>query len=251
MLCEPHGRDTVTNNEQTSNSALAVVPGKESVSVSRVSTRSGQPYRRPGIQENPIVSRVETEGGGVSADNGINGRVLRGPVCFSAQCSAEAVCELETRSPCNGNRCPTNFMERVDGVCLPTFLSDRQMPEEGQGRQGVASVGSPNMEVSTMVPSPAGTSSGILPGDPDLLMDPAIGPHLLAVAGQLRLAAWKLSGISSRQQEFLERLPNSWPQDGVTAQTKYIRVPGKDGIAGVRNNKLIPFLALSTPSWSS
>ena len=69
----------------------------------------------------------------------------------------------------------------------------------------------------------------ILPGDPELLMDPTNNPHPLITEGQLHLATWKLSGIGSRQREFLEKLPDSWPLDGVVAQTKHTRVPGKMG----------------------
>ena len=65
VLRESHGRDTFSDNEWTSNTALAVVPGAESVPVSRVPARCRQLHCRPGVQENPIISRVETEGGGV------------------------------------------------------------------------------------------------------------------------------------------------------------------------------------------
>lgn len=57
----------------------------------------------------------------------------------------------------------------------------------------------------------------ILPEDPKLLMDPSSNPHPLVVAGQLQLAAWKLSGLGSLQQEFQRRLPSCWLQDGVAA----------------------------------
>ena len=228
-----------SDNERTSNTALAVVPGEESVAVSRVPARCRQLHCRPGVQKNPVISRVETEGGGVSADNGINGGVLCGPIRFPGQCSAETVCELETRSQRNGNRCPTNIMERVEGICVSTLLPHRQMPEESQGRQGILGAGSPNMEIPALVPGSTGT------GDPELLMDPINHPHPLITEGQLRLAAWKLPAIGSKHWEFLEKLPDSRLLNEIVAQTKHIRVPG---IAGTWNNKLIPFLALSTPS---
>ena len=47
MLCEPHGRGTVPDLEQTGNPAVAMVPRKEPVPVSRVLTRSGQLHRSP------------------------------------------------------------------------------------------------------------------------------------------------------------------------------------------------------------
>ena len=49
-----------------------------------------------------------------------------------------------------------------------------------------------------------------LPSSPTLLTDPFGNPHPLMVAGQLELAAWKLSGDSSRQQEFQKKLAAGW-----------------------------------------
>ena len=87
----------------------------------------------------------------------------------------------------------------------------------------------------------------ILPGNPMLLTDPFNNPHPLIVAGQLQLAAWKLSSVDSKQKEFLKKLPNCWQPDGVEAQIQHTRAPGRDGIAGAVYGKLIPFQALSNP----
>ena len=91
----------------------------------------------------------------------------------------------------------------------------------------------------------------ILPDNPMLLRDPFDKPHPLVTAGQLQLAAWKLSGVASKQREFRGRLPNCWQPDGARGLTQHIRVPGEDGIAGVLSGRLIPFHVLSNPSWSS
>ena len=40
ILCEPHGRNPFPSTEQTNNSALAMVSGKESFPVSRIPTWS-------------------------------------------------------------------------------------------------------------------------------------------------------------------------------------------------------------------
>ena len=82
----------------------------------------------------------------------------------------------------------------------------------------------------------------MLPGIPKLLSDPFGKPHPLMATGQLQLAAWKVSGIDSRQTEFQARLHSCWQQDGAGAQTQHTKVLGGDGIAGALNGKLIPFL---------
>ena len=84
----------------------------------------------------------------------------------------------------------------------------------------------------------------LLPVDQVLLTDPFGKPHPLMTAGQLHLAAWKLSGVDSLQEEFQKKLLSCWPPDGVRGQTLPTRVPGDDGMAGALNRRWIPFRAL-------
>ena len=72
----------------------------------------------------------------------------------------------------------------------------------------------------------------ILPRNPTLLTDLFNNPPPLVATEQLQLVAWKLSSVGSKQKEFLKKLPNCWQLDGVEAQIKHIRVPGRDGMAG-------------------
>ena len=64
----------------------------------------------------------------------------------------------------------------------------------------------------------------------------------------LRLAAWKVSGNSTMIWEYQRGLPSSSWLDGVQAQTQLISQPGKNGVAGVLNRKLIPFHLGFNPS---
>lgn len=91
----------------------------------------------------------------------------------------------------------------------------------------------------------------LLPSSHRLLTDPFGNPHPLLIAGQLQLAAWKLSGRDSKRLEFQEKLHNSWQPDGAKGPMLHTRVHGSAGIAGVLNDKSIPFHALSSPSLSS
>jgi len=84
----------------------------------------------------------------------------------------------------------------------------------------------------------------VLPVDPALLTGPFGEPHPLTASGQLQLAAWKLSGVGSWQEEFQKKLPSYWPPDGARAPMIPTRVAGNDGIAGVLKGKWIPFRAL-------
>ena len=135
--------------------------------------------------------------------------------------------------------------------CRSALWPDWEASQEGLRRQGIIGASGPNTEIAAVVSEPAGTFDRLLAylsGNPELLIDSYNNPYPLEVTGQLYLAAWKLSGIDSKQQKYLAKLPNSWQQDGVRAQTKHIRVLRENGTADVQKGKLIPFCVLSTPS---
>lgn len=57
-------------------------------------------------------------------------------------------------------------------------------------------------------------------------MDPNNNPHPLVV----RLAAWRLSSVESKQREFLDKLPDYWQQGEGMEQAKLMKVLGKMGV---------------------
>ena len=92
-----------------------------------------------------------------------------------------------------------------------------------------------------MVHSPSGALISnllLLPKRRDLLTDPINRFHPME---DLQLAAWKVSGDSTTIWEYQTGLQSSSWLDGVRGQTWPISQPGKDGVAGVLNGKLIPF----------
>ena len=91
----------------------------------------------------------------------------------------------------------------------------------------------------------------LLPVHPDLLSDPFERKHPLLLRHQLQLAAWKVSGVSTLQQDFQRGLQNSSLRDGAGAQIPLTSLVGKDGIAGVLKGKLIPFRVASNHFWTS
>jgi len=88
----------------------------------------------------------------------------------------------------------------------------------------------------------------LLPTHNNLLTDPFSQHHPLVLAGQLQLAAWTLSGESTQQKAFQEKLHNYCSPDRARAPTQHTKVPGKSGSAGVCQGKWIPFRALPTLS---
>ena len=83
-----------------------------------------------------------------------------------------------------------------------------------------------------------------LPQLPDLLESPAGDPHPLIEEGHLRLAAWKVSGRVSVIGGFRKQLSNLSPLHGDPAQKGCTTVPGGNGVAGVRDGRLVCFRPL-------
>jgi hypothetical protein len=67
---------------------------------------------------------------------------------------------------------------------------------------------------------------------------------LLHPLSHLQLAGWIVSANATRRLEFQAQLSNSWCQPGVIKPLTPMTQPGAYGVAGVINNKLIPFQAI-------
>jgi hypothetical protein len=86
----------------------------------------------------------------------------------------------------------------------------------------------------------------LLPPHPKLLLSPKGEPHPLMGSSELRLAAWKISGNERQQEAFRAELPNCvYKQEG-QGQYWLTMAPGKSGLAGVAQGKLIQF----EPLWA-
>ena len=88
----------------------------------------------------------------------------------------------------------------------------------------------------------------LIPHCNNLLLDPKGQQHPLVCSNKLRLAAWRISGNSILQLEFQQKLQTCSWQGGVQAPTPPTNLDGNGGVAGVREGRLIPFRAESSPS---
>jgi hypothetical protein len=86
----------------------------------------------------------------------------------------------------------------------------------------------------------------LLPLMRNLLLSPEGKMHPLVQSQTLKLVAWKVSRDENKQQEFRNKLPSSWLQDGDKELRQLTTAAGGSGIAGVTQNKLIHF----TPRWN-
>ena len=84
----------------------------------------------------------------------------------------------------------------------------------------------------------------LLPALPNLLLNPLGEKHPLVKTRSLRLAAWKITGKPWKSKEFQAVQPNLSPCPGDQVQLQVTNRPGKSGLAGVVDNKLIQFVRL-------
>ena len=77
----------------------------------------------------------------------------------------------------------------------------------------------------------------------NILQDPFGHLHPMVIQGQVQLAAWKVSGRTTEQQEFWKGLPSLYCQDGAKEHHPTSQA-GRNGAAGVIEGKLILFHAI-------
>ena len=102
----------------------------------------------------------------------------------------------------------------------------------------------------SMVPNPAEVPGGV-PSVATQTLFVANWLHLLLKRGQLQLAVWKVSGNVIQQKAFQAGLPNSSWQGGARPPIQLTSHHGSGGIAGVLEERLIPFCDMSDSFWIS
>ena len=84
----------------------------------------------------------------------------------------------------------------------------------------------------------------ILPTFNSLLLNPLQEPHPLVLQGHLQLAAWSVSGLLSRQQDFQMRLSKYSVHHGDQIQSLHTLVHGENGVLGAMEGRPIPCLRM-------
>ena len=81
----------------------------------------------------------------------------------------------------------------------------------------------------------------LLPMSQNILKNPRVELHPLAVQGHLQLVAWSVSGIPSKVEAFQKKLSRSSAPLGEPIRNQPTPVPGRYGGVGVPNMASIPF----------
>ena len=161
------------------------------------------------------------------------------PICNSVESPSRSLCELETS---NGNQRLSPLLERPRRLCLSSLLTDRQVPSEGETRTEHNCASGSSMVEPTDAPGVDGGVSTAFARPEGILRDPMNRVHPLVCLNRLVLAAWRVPGNNTQQQEFQRKLLNYRWLVGAMEQTWLTNLDGSVGMAGVRDGKLIPFL---------
>ena len=176
VLHQPPGRDQILNPGTPYKGALGVVPPERDHSVSRVSPGIPECDSRQRVQNSSINRGMDagpSDVPGLGQQPGtIESRHVRDP----AEQPNHPLLQLETGPICTGNRCTANTLDRTTGrLCVPTLLTDREMPPEGEERRIDNRSTSPSMADPVLVSYLIGEPSGS-PSPPAVLPNPAEGP---------------------------------------------------------------------------
>ena len=170
------------------------------------------------------------------------------PVRESSERPVNPVLQLEADSNVPSNRRPLAELGSRETIRISPLLSYNALSGEAQrgggrthtGDSCVANTGlvsESSLELSVSLPI-------LLPWGPKLLQGPQGQSHPLVMNQTLQLAAWHVCKDLCKQRAFLATLPSSSWQLGGQVQTQFIIPPGKNGIAGVSQRKLIHFAPL-------
>ena len=212
----------------------------------RISTWDPEHLSRLGVQKHKGPSRMETMPNdiprSVQKDRDSVGR----SICIPTVASGQQVFCLETRSILPSGRCsPTTLATSETTLCFPPFvLINRILRRIKNEETNQVILIAPVWQAQTWYPQLLQMSCQqplLLPEKRDLLRSPLGQFHPLVVQRSLSLAAWIISGRTCKQEDFRSKLPNLSYLQNDQVQTLITNRPGRSGLAGVVNNKLIHF----------
>ena len=155
---------SLPRTEQADQRAMALVPGQE------YNTRGHTPSRHPKLHSRRRVTcdarqiRLDAVSQSIQQNEPQNRTTSGGPVCLPTNPPAQGLCEPETRSRGNGNRCLYTGLDEVQGVCKPTMEPGGKGPDACQEPTSTGDTDCTDLEGTSLVPSPAGdASSGTTP----------------------------------------------------------------------------------------
>ena len=249
-LYQPPRGYSFPNSLQFSTSPLGM--GSETQHISQCQTSIGGSECVSGLGVPPFrrLERLEALPSDIALVDAGQRSLRARPVRESSERPVNPVLQLEAGSDGPSNRHPLAELGSRETICISPLLSYNELSGEAQGRGGRTHTGDSCVANTGLVSESSGiVGLGIvlpilLPWGPKLLQGSQGQSHPLMMNQTLQLAAWHVCNDLCSQRAFLATLPSSSWQLGGHVQTQFIIPPGKNGIAGESQGKLIHFAPL-------
>ena len=228
---------------QTCSYPLGMVSQQENLSSSRAHSGSTECHSRCRVSGKARCSRLEARFRSVQCSESEFRSSYNRPFCQQEQCSAGEILQLSARSSSRTVQCSSSALKGGESLRLSPFQLISKCLKK------ISLEGTTLLLVCPVWPAQAWyphllqllTSNPVLlPIHSDLLLDPLGNRHPLIVNNSLPLAGWRVSGNTSLQRAYqklqiFSSLPNADQQMLSTSPV------GLSGVAGVANDRLIPF----------
>ena len=222
---------------------MDTVPREKHPYHSTTPPRCHEPHCRCGVSDNARQARLEAEPRYIPEDRPDTGSTGSGSICVQTDNSVPSLFQLTSRSLRSSYRCLPAGLVAIEGLCQPPMVPNREGTSPGANPTSTDSPPGTSLEDSAMVPTPTVDGSGML-----LPSQGGHGDH--AQPGQSTNDTNSTSRIEYlrkryRDQELSEEaIPLSCSNHGGKRPISLTTHSSADGIAGVIEGKLIPFLVL-------
>ena len=165
-LCEQNGGYTFTESVPPDWSPVEMVPATRNSSVCGAPSRSGKHNSRSGVSADRGLDKMDAAQGSFPLDSTDPGPLPDGFVCDQVEPSTRRLRQLETGSLCTDDRRIQTELEGPGRLCVPSLLSDREMPTEDPARTEHHHHGSTPVVLTGVVPRSDGMPSRLPPESP-------------------------------------------------------------------------------------
>ena len=159
-LHQQTGRDSLPRTESPDQGPMAMVPVQEYCSSSNTFGRCSECYSRRRIKGNEGQNRLEALPRHLCPNQLTVWTTTSGPICVQTDTPTPPICELASRSRCNGMQCFCPGLVTVQrGICKSPMEHDRQSPVSSLQTACPVGPDCPSVEVTTLVPTTSGNGS--------------------------------------------------------------------------------------------
>ena len=239
-LHQQNGGHPFPNSSQFGYRPLELVPRPQNTCVGRTPTRSFELEGRQRISSDNRLQQLEIESSIFQNPCSEMGTFASRSLCRSTNFPITMVCELKTRSSCHCHRCFLNELGGHQGLCFSSICPHRTLFATGNDAEcRPFSVSGSSMASTALVSSSSTLSSRQVSVTSSHTR--AFNERQLSTPFDQSSTGRVLSASPIKHQVFRQKLETFCWQHGEESPPVPTLVPGTNGLAGVVNDKLIPF----------